>query len=303
VHPGKSYTLTPKLVPANSGIPITWSSSNTAVATVNQGVVTVKSTADIGETATITAKAGGLQATCVLTVFGEKFGLEIDGVQVTTDNLGDILGNGVFSFDGRNVLTINGSYSSSDKLIYNYGVDDLTIYVKGNSTLTCTGSGKDAIVLHPDTTITGSGKLTVHAASGCGIYASSDDTTLTVENVTLVASGEWGIAGLSGSNGTALRIRHANVTASGGSGKYGYVWEDNDSAAYTFSDPSVAEIVDKNMDVNGCNQILRVNCLKEGETTLTVTAADGRTASCLIRVLPRAEFYTEPAVMTTRAIW
>ena len=218
VHPGKSYTLTPKLVPANSGIPITWSSSNTAVATVNQGVVTVKSTADIGETATITAKAGGLQATCVLTVFGEKFGLEIDGVQVTTDNLGDILGNGVFSFDGRNTLTVNGSYSSNKRVIYNYGVDNFTICVKGNSTLTCTGSGKDAIVLHPDTTITGSGKLTVHAASGCGIYASSDDTTLTVENVTLVASGEWGIAGLSGSNGTALRIRHANVTASGGSG-------------------------------------------------------------------------------------
>ena len=218
VHPGKSYTLTPKLVPANSGIPITWSSSNTAVATVNQGVVTVKSTADIGETATITAKAGGLQATCVLTVFGEKFGLEIDGVQVTTDNLGDILGNGVFSFDGRNTLTVNGSYSSNKRVIYNYGVDNFTICVKGNSTLTCTGSGKDAIVLHPDTTITGSGKLTVHAASGCGIYASSYDTTLTVENVTLVASGEWGIAGLSGSNGTALRIRHANVTASGGSG-------------------------------------------------------------------------------------
>ena len=81
------------------------------------------------------------------------------------------------------------------------------------------------------------------------------------------------------------------------------LWEDNDSAEYTFSDPTVAEIIEKNMDVHGCNQILRVNCLKEGETTLTVTAADGRTASCLIRVLPRAEFYTEPAVMTTRAIW
>ena len=218
VHPGKSYTLTPKFLPTNSETAVTWSSSNTAVATVNQGVVTINSTAGIGETATITAKAGGKEATCLVTVFGEKFDLDVGGVQVTTDNLVDILGNGVFSFDGRNVLTINGSYSSSDKLIYNYGVDDLTIYVKGNSTLTCTGSGKDAIVLHPDTTITGSGKLTVHAASGCGIYASSYDTTLTVENVTLVASGEWGIAGPSGSNGTALRIRHANVTASGGSG-------------------------------------------------------------------------------------
>ena len=80
------------------------------------------------------------------------------------------------------------------------------------------------------------------------------------------------------------------------------LWEDNDSAAYTFSDPSVAEIVDKNMDVNGCNQILRVNCLKEGETTLTVTAADGRTASCLIRVLSRGNYYTEPAFTTTTAV-
>ncbi len=216
VHPGKSYTLTPKLVPANSGIPITWSSSNTAVATVNQGVVTVKSTADIGETATITAKAGGLQATCVLTVFGEKFGLEIDGVQVTTDNLGDILGNGVFSFDGRNTLTVNGSYSSNKRVIYNYGVDNFTICVKGNAILSSTKS--DALLTDLNTTITGGGTLTLYSESYCGVYAAQNDMTVTIENITLFAHGKWAIAGPSGANSAALRIRHANVSATASSG-------------------------------------------------------------------------------------
>ena len=81
------------------------------------------------------------------------------------------------------------------------------------------------------------------------------------------------------------------------------LWEDNDNAEYTFSDPSVAEIVKKNMDVYGCDQVLQIRGLKAGETALTVTAADGRTASCLLRVIPAEEYYIEPAPMTTIAIW
>ena len=218
VHPGKSYTLTPKFLPAASETAITWTSSNTNVATVNKGVVTVRYYADIGETATITATAGGKTASCQLTVFGQKFDLEIDGVQVTTKNLDDILGNGVFSFDGRDTLTVSGSYTTAKRLIYNYGVDNFTIYVKGNSTLTCTGSGTDAISVQPDTTITGSGKLTVNATSGCGIYAASNATTLTIENTTLVVNGRWGVAGPNGNNLAALLIRHANVNATGSDG-------------------------------------------------------------------------------------
>ena len=79
-HPGKSYTITPKFLPANSETPVTWSSSNPAVATVKGGVVTVSPSADIAETTTITATAGGVSASCLVTVFGQRFDLEIDGV-------------------------------------------------------------------------------------------------------------------------------------------------------------------------------------------------------------------------------
>ena len=79
------------------------------------------------------------------------------------------------------------------------------------------------------------------------------------------------------------------------------LWEDNDSAVYSFSDPSVAEIVGKNMDVFGCAQVLQIRFLKTGDTTLTVTAVDGRTASCLFHVIS-AEDIIEPESITTVAV-
>ena len=216
VHPGKDYTLTPIFLPAASETAVTWTSSDTNVATVNKGVVTVKYYAEIGETATITATVGDKSATCELTVFGEKFDLEIDGVQVTTKNLDDILGNGVFSYDGRDTLTVSGSYSTAKGLINNYGVDNFTIYVAKDSTLTSTE--KAAIITTEATTVTGPGTLTLQAPKDCGIYVPSRNVTLTIQNTTLNAEGKWGVAGPSGTNETELVIDHANVTAKGSDG-------------------------------------------------------------------------------------
>ena len=94
---GESLQLTTLLMPFGAEEDITWSSSNEDVATVSpDGLVTVTQWADIGETATITATIGDLSATSEVTVAGEKYGLYIAGMQVTTrnkDRLGSIIAN------------------------------------------------------------------------------------------------------------------------------------------------------------------------------------------------------------------
>ena len=62
---GKTGFLSAKVSPSNAtDKTITWSSSNTSVATVSDGTVTAVA---VGE-ATITASAGGKSATCLVTV-------------------------------------------------------------------------------------------------------------------------------------------------------------------------------------------------------------------------------------------
>ena len=72
--PGGTKQLSVSYVPsnANQNKAVTWTSSNTSVATVSSdGLVSVKSTATVGQTATITAKLTNItsiQATCSITV-------------------------------------------------------------------------------------------------------------------------------------------------------------------------------------------------------------------------------------------
>ena len=64
VNTGATQTLKATLTPANTTLPVTWSSSNPAVATVSNGTVTGVAPG----TATITAKCGTLTATSTVTV-------------------------------------------------------------------------------------------------------------------------------------------------------------------------------------------------------------------------------------------
>lgn len=74
---GGTVKLTPTVAPANatdkSGA---WSSSDTAVATVSGGTVTVKADATVGATTTVTftTKDGSKKATCVVTVIAAEEG-------------------------------------------------------------------------------------------------------------------------------------------------------------------------------------------------------------------------------------
>ena len=67
---GASYQLNASFVPSNAAQPVTWSSSNNDVATVDQtGKVTIKENAEVGQTAIISVSSlGGISASCEVTV-------------------------------------------------------------------------------------------------------------------------------------------------------------------------------------------------------------------------------------------
>ena len=148
----------------------------------------------------------------------EDFGLMIAGTEVTRGNCGDLSSiNGVegkASFDPETYTlyldgaTINGG---STNAIFMSGDKELTINVSNNVTL----SSDDSSVLRlmGNVTINGEGTLNVTAVdSRCGIYMFKD---LVIDRCTVIASGDWGIAGENGS-AERLIVRAATVKATGG---------------------------------------------------------------------------------------
>ncbi|MBQ9519338.1 MAG: hypothetical protein IJR59_05535 [Firmicutes bacterium] len=147
------------------------------------------------------------------------YSLTVAGKQVSTVNAADILGDGSkkFVFDpATDTLTVNGDYTyTNDSIIVNDGISGLTVNTAKNSMLTSSGStircGKY------DTTITGSGSLTLNSQNNCGIYITGEGTTLTIDNAELTASGQNAIAGNESSNQN-LVINNSKITATGTSG-------------------------------------------------------------------------------------
>jgi hypothetical protein len=89
----------------------------------------------------------------------DKFELYVDGVQVTTENMNDILGKGVFSFDGGVTLSVHGNYTAAgDEPVIRNGMQNLIVQVDDNSTLR---SKTDCIRAENSMTIRGGGKLTL----------------------------------------------------------------------------------------------------------------------------------------------
>ena len=148
----------------------------------------------------------------------EDFGLMIAGTEVTRGNCGDLSSiNGVegkASFDPETYTlyldgaTINGG---STNAIFMSGDKELTINVSNNVTLSSDESS--VLRLMGNVTINGEGTLNVTAVDArCGIYMFKD---LVIDRCTVIASGDWGIAGENGS-AERLIVRAATVKATGG---------------------------------------------------------------------------------------
>lgn len=147
----------------------------------------------------------------------EDFGLMIAGTEVTRGNCGDLSSisgvEGKASFDPETYTlyldgaTINGGTTNA---IFMSGDKELTINVSNNVTLSSDESS--VLRLMGNVTINGEGTLNVTAVdSRCGIYMFKD---LVIDRCTVIASGDWGIAGENGS-AERLIVRAATVKATG----------------------------------------------------------------------------------------
>lgn len=160
------------------------------------------------------------------------YGIEILGNPITSKNKDDVLGDGVFRLevkdDGSLVLHVNGDCEAGankvDWPIINARVP-LTIQIDGDSNLT--HDYGDGIVVYADTTIAGTGKLTVDA-DNFGIYlnnigaGNNMNATLKFDGVRVEVTG--GTTGIKGSDDLAKVVfNDSEVTADGArSAVYGF---------------------------------------------------------------------------------
>ena len=136
-----------------------------------------------------------------------QYDLFITSVRVTEENRGDILGDGVFRFDGDRTLVVCGDCDSPDLPVISSGIPGLVIRVQKPSTLSC--GENPAILALADLTLTGPAALALESEN-CGVFMRS--CSLTVSALALFASGRWGLAGdqISDEN-CALRIDCADL--------------------------------------------------------------------------------------------
>lgn len=265
---GQSMQLNAQLFPVGAEEEITWTSSNESVATVSaEGVVTVKSNADIGATATITAKAGDFEAESQLTVPGKKYDLYLAGYQVTTRNMNRLTelmaelsdkamesffaGDMIISFDGEKTLRLKNAYiDATGKTAQGMtlGIEGMTVIVEGDCYLSSNYSG---MKIARNATITGDGILRLQGHENGILYngygfghVGKEDICLTVGNIQLQATGEqYGINGSKVDN-HSLKLNHVQMSVRGTQGAIQYLMGDLTMNDCYITEPDGTEMKD-----------------------------------------------------------
>jgi hypothetical protein len=138
--------------------------------------------------------------------------LYIAGTQVDERNCADILGDGVFSFDGDRTLSVRGVCTTEDVHVIQSAVRNLIIDFKPGSKLITTGVG-DCVHLLDDARLTG-GPVTLDASEGWAGFAIATEgrTTVTLDELTMDAVAYWGtIAGSGYAAPASLVVRRSSV--------------------------------------------------------------------------------------------
>ncbi|MCR5850698.1 MAG: C10 family peptidase [Bacteroidaceae bacterium] len=166
---GEPLQLEAQLFPEGAEGEVTWSSSNTSVATVtSDGLVTFKDGADIGATAIITATVGELSASCELTVAGEEYPIYIAGKQVTTRNMDDLAA----VVDEVNGASGRRKTSATDVPMMYF--DGEVLWLK-NITINTGNSGIPGIVIdQPGVKVIIEGDCGISSYSGIGLKIAKD---------------------------------------------------------------------------------------------------------------------------------
>ena len=217
---GQSTTLIATVSPADADDKtVTWSTSNSAVATVSGGVVTAVKEG----TATITAKAGSLSATCQVTV--QKNVVPVSSVTLNKTSLSLTKGQSetlTATVSPADATDKNVSWSSSDATIASvdtYG--KVTALKSGNATITAKAGEKQATCAVTVTTPAESISLdrtsvSLEEGQSTTLIATVSPADADDKSVTWSTS-DGTVATVSGGTVTAVKEGSATITAKAGS--------------------------------------------------------------------------------------
>lgn len=136
MEPGETVTVAPQLQPANTTVPVTWTSSSSDV-TVSDGTVTVSSSAPRGKTYTIKAEAGGFHAD--LDIYVPKLPAELAfGSYEPLVYVGDAFTPP--TLENPHGLTVGYSSSDTDVATVNATTGEVTIVGEGVVKITASAS-------------------------------------------------------------------------------------------------------------------------------------------------------------------
>jgi len=217
---GEELTLTATAAPDNTTDSVVWTSSNNAVATVADGRVTALAPGKV----TITAKAGAVKATCVVTITAPATSISLSQTEV-------VLKKGAYL---TLTATVTPSYTtdsvvwkSSDTSVAKIYRGKITAVAPGTATITATAGGVSATctvtVVIPATAITVSktaadlkvgeeitltSKVTPSNSTDPVVWESSDNAVATVVDgkITAVAPGTATITATAGAKSAACVV-------------------------------------------------------------------------------------------------
>ncbi len=162
-------------------------------------------------------------------IMAEEYALYIADTQVTDANCNNLSGDkfpgvtvapgGIFKYDpDKKILTmkeVTVVVGNNESAIWN-GIVGLKIEVSGTNELkSTTGAG---LQCNFSTQIGGNGILTTVSGGSGSVYIADKNATLTISDITLEVSGQWGIVGEDGKRGEMLKLKNASVIAKGTKG-------------------------------------------------------------------------------------
>ncbi|MBQ9902694.1 MAG: Ig-like domain-containing protein [Clostridia bacterium] len=217
---GNTATLTATVTPSGSTDSVTWTSSNTAVATVSNGVVTA-----VGNgSATITAKAGSKSATCSVTVTTPATGISLSqtSLSLTKGNTATLTATVTPSGSSDSV-----TWTSSNTAVATVSNGVVTAVGNGSATITAKAGSKSAtcsvtvttpatgislsqtsLSLTKGNTATLTATVTPSGSTDSVTWTSSNTAVATVSNgvVTAVGNGSATITAKAGSKSATCSV-------------------------------------------------------------------------------------------------
>lgn len=255
---GETSKLTATVAPSNAtNKTVTWSSSDSSVASVSGGMITAKKAG----TTTITAKAGGKTATCKVTVSDPT--VAVTSVSINKSSINMTVGDTAAltaTVSPSNATNKTVVWSSSDSSVASVSSGTVTAKKAGSATITATAGGKSAIckvtVSSPAVSVVSvtldKSSVNMTVGNSTSLTATVAPSNATNKSVTW-SSSDSSVASVSAGTVTAKKAGSATITATAG-GK-------NASCTVTVKESAPSTIA-----VSSVTLDRKVMVLKEGDT-------------------------------------